>query len=161
MNRYRRILVPYDGSAAAQRALDEAIVLASDDGVIRLIHIVNEMAPPANRRPPAADGLKVAEASRVAGERLLTESVARVLAAGVTAEGHLYDNGESRISALVCSDAKQWGADLIVMGTHGRRGIRRLVLGSEAEAVVHQTKIPVLLVREARLARAGGVATQR
>lgn len=160
MSRYRRILVPYDGSAAAQRALDEAIVLASDDGVIRLIHIVNEFSPPGNRRPPSSDGLQLAAASRAAGERLLTESVARVLAAGVAAESHLYDNGESRISVLVCSDAKLWGADLIVMGTHGRRGIRRLVLGSEAEAVVHETKIPVLLVREPKAVRAAAVVTQ-
>jgi nucleotide-binding universal stress UspA family protein len=47
----------------------------------------------------------------------------------------------------ILRDARKWGADLIVMGTHGRRGLRRVVLGSDAEQVVRMSKVPVLLVR--------------
>jgi nucleotide-binding universal stress UspA family protein len=52
----------------------------------------------------------------------------------------------------IVAEAKKWKADLIVMGTHGRRGVRRLVMGSDAEQVLRETPVPVLLVR-ARAAR--------
>ena len=51
------------------------------------------------------------------------------------------------IGASINEAARQWGADLLVIGTHGRRGVRRLVLGSVAEAVIRQSTTPVLLVR--------------
>lgn len=52
-----------------------------------------------------------------------------------------------RAADLIVDQAKQWNADLIVMGTHGRRGLRRLALGSDAELVVRSASVPVLLVR--------------
>jgi len=48
---------------------------------------------------------------------------------------------------LIVEQANKWGAELIVLGTHGRRGIKRMVLGSDAEHVVRQSSVPVLLVR--------------
>ena len=51
-----------------------------------------------------------------------------------------------RVADEVLSEAKKWRADLIVMGTHGRRGLRRLVLGSDAEQIVRLANVPVLLV---------------
>ncbi|HEX2099233.1 MAG TPA: universal stress protein, partial [Candidatus Synoicihabitans sp.] len=57
------------------------------------------------------------------------------------------DNFTGRVAGVIVQEAKTWGADLIVMGTHGRRGIRHAVLGSDAEAVVHAAPVPVLLVR--------------
>ncbi|MNT96676.1 hypothetical protein D3C72_2388300 [compost metagenome] len=51
------------------------------------------------------------------------------------------------IGASINEAARLWGADLLVIGTHGRRGVRRLVLGSVAEAVIRQSTTPVLLVR--------------
>ena len=50
-------------------------------------------------------------------------------------------------ASLIVEDAKKWKADLIVLGTHGRRGIRRLVMGSDAEEIVRTSPVPVLLVR--------------
>ena len=52
-----------------------------------------------------------------------------------------------RVADLIVEEANKWGADLIVMGTHGRRGLRHAVLGSDAEAVMQAAKVPVLLVR--------------
>ena len=51
------------------------------------------------------------------------------------------------VGAVIAKYAEQWPADLIVLGTHGRRGIRRLVMGSDAEYVVRTARVPVLLVR--------------
>jgi nucleotide-binding universal stress UspA family protein len=48
---------------------------------------------------------------------------------------------------MIVEQAEQWPADLLVMGTHGRRGLRRLALGSDAEMVVRGARVPVLLVR--------------
>jgi nucleotide-binding universal stress UspA family protein len=52
-----------------------------------------------------------------------------------------------RAADLILEDAKKWSADLIVMGTHGRRGVRRLVLGSDAEQILRLSPVPVLMVR--------------
>ena len=51
------------------------------------------------------------------------------------------------VGAAIVEYAEQWPADLIVIGTHGRRGIRRLAMGSDAEFVIRTTPVPVLLVR--------------
>jgi nucleotide-binding universal stress UspA family protein len=55
------------------------------------------------------------------------------------------------VGAMIAEHAEGWPADLIVLGTHGRRGIRRLVMGSDAEYVVRTTPVPVLLVRGTKL----------
>jgi nucleotide-binding universal stress UspA family protein len=52
-----------------------------------------------------------------------------------------------RVADLIIKQAKRWRADVIVLGTHGRRGVSRLVMGSDAELVVRETSVPVLLVR--------------
>ena len=51
-----------------------------------------------------------------------------------------------RVADRITADAKRWRADLIVIGTHGRRGMQRLLMGSDAEMVVRNTTVPVLLV---------------
>jgi nucleotide-binding universal stress UspA family protein len=63
-------------------------------------------------------------------------------------ETELFETMGGRASDCIVAAAKQWGADLIVMGTHGRRGMSRLSMGSDAELVVRSTPVPVLLVRE-------------
>ncbi|MGW8270449.1 MAG: universal stress protein, partial [Burkholderiales bacterium] len=66
--------------------------------------------------------------------------------AGVEAETVLREPLTKRVADEVLREAKKWRADLIVMGTHGRRGVRRLVLGSDAEQIVRQADVPVLLL---------------
>jgi nucleotide-binding universal stress UspA family protein len=58
------------------------------------------------------------------------------------------DGSSCSVKGLTEAAARQWRADLIVMGTHGRRGMSRLAMGSDAELVVRSTPVPVLLVRE-------------
>jgi nucleotide-binding universal stress UspA family protein len=54
---------------------------------------------------------------------------------------------------VIVQEAQKRGAELIVMGTHGRRGLKRLAFGSDAELVVRRSGVPVLLVREPRRGR--------
>jgi nucleotide-binding universal stress UspA family protein len=67
--------------------------------------------------------------------------------AGVSAETATLDTTAGRVCDLVVAQAKKWNADLIVLGTHGRRGVNRLLLGSDAEQILRLAPVPVLLVR--------------
>jgi len=144
---YRRILVPIDASRTATLGLREAIRLAKDQGAaLRVVHVVDKMAiigvaeAGMNPRPVLArlarSGRAVLDAARRSAKK-----------AGVGAETVLFEPVTKRVADTVLREAKRWRADLIVMGTHGRRGMRRLVLGSDAEQVVRLAEVPVLLVR--------------
>ncbi|HKE95159.1 MAG TPA: universal stress protein [Povalibacter sp.] len=142
---YRRLLVPVDGSPASARALREAIAIARDAGTtLKLIHIVSEVVLDpmyAQFREPLFESL------RVAGQRTLLDAQESVRAAGVSFESELIEALHGIISELILAAARSWSADLIVMGTHGRRGVRRLLMGSDAEMVLRSTTFPLLLVR--------------
>lgn len=144
---YKRILVPIDGSPAADRGLTEAIDLAKDQHAeIRLLHVVNEwllVAPDAS----GANLGDVVRGMREDGDRLLDAAEARVRGAGVPVNTVLIEETGSQIGESILQQAADWPADLIVCGTHGRRGVRRLLMGSDAEYVVRHTQLPVLLLR--------------
>jgi nucleotide-binding universal stress UspA family protein len=143
---YRKILVPIDSSSTAALGLREAIRLAKNQSAaLRVIHVVDRTAiigvaeAGMNPRPVLAklarSGRAVLEAARRSAKKL-----------GVEAEVVLREPLSKRVADEVLSEAKKWRADLIVMGTHGRRGLRRLVLGSDAEQIVRLAEVPVLLV---------------
>ncbi len=69
-------------------------------------------------------------------------------AAGVEADNMLFDNFGERLGDAVADAAKRWNADLVVVGTHGRRGIGRVFLGSGAEQIIRLAPVPVLVVRD-------------
>jgi len=146
---YRRILVPIDGSPTAERGVAEAIAVARALGSrLRLLHVVDPRLLLIDFEPSASAQAMMDE-QRARGEHLVAEAVARAKAAGADAEGALCRDPPQRVSDLILQEACQWPADLIVMGTHGRRGLHRLALGSDAEAVLHASPVPVLLVRSA------------
>lgn len=149
---YKRILVPIDGSQTAARGLEEAIRLAKDQGArLRLVHVVEEYAV------VQGAGLEVAgpyvsdliDTLRAEGKKIIARASALAGRRGVKADGSALESFSSRSSDCIVREAKKWHADLIVMGTHGRRGVNRLVLGSDAEIVVRTSPVPVLLVRSA------------
>jgi len=84
---------------------------------------------------------------RQAGESILQEGKARVENAGVKVDTVLVDSVAVRLFEAVNDQVAAWNADLIVIGTHGRRGVGRLLLGSDAEQIVRTAPVPVLLVR--------------
>jgi nucleotide-binding universal stress UspA family protein len=144
---YKRILVPVDGSAPAKRGLDEALKLSSALGaVLKLVHIVDDSALAMNPEAGVAAAPLVRDFAD-GGKEILDAAQASAAAEDVTVETVLHENFTGRVADLIVDEAKKWGAELIVMGTHGRRGIRQAVLGSDAQAVVQASTVPVLLVR--------------
>lgn len=144
---FKRILVPVDGSPPSLRGLRVALALARPlKARIRLLHLGNTIpATPRKRDGMTAQELFAAMKKR--GEKLLEHQAALCRARGVKADTALYIALAGRPGRLVVAEARKWRADLIVMGTHGRRGLRRVALGSEAEEVARSGPVPVLMVR--------------
>ena len=156
---YQRILVPIDGSPTSNRGLDEAIQLARLTGAsLRLIHVVDEMTFATGFETYAAYAGDVIPMMRQAGEEILALGKARVAAAGLDkVETQLLESFAVRVWELVVEQAQDWKADLIVIGTHGRRGMGRLLMGSDAEQILRMSPVPVLLVRAPEAAAAADV----
>ncbi len=147
---YRRILVPIDGSATSAHGLDEAIKLAKLTGAsLRLMHVGDELAFATGFETYPTYAADLAPLMKQAGEEILEQGRACVAANGIAVDTQLFETFATRVSELVVEQAKAWGADLIVIGTHGRRGVGRLLLGSDAEQIVRTAPVPVLLVRAA------------
>ncbi|HEX7043179.1 MAG TPA: universal stress protein [Burkholderiales bacterium] len=140
---YKRVLVPVDGSAVSMAGLDEAIRLAKNGAKLRVLHVVDGIAFVRNYSVFTASAADFREA----GRKLMEEVMAYVRRKGVKAEPQIIENLSGRAADSIIDAAKKWRADLIVMGTHGRRGVNRMVLGSDAEIVIRTSPVPVLLVR--------------
>jgi len=144
---YKRILVPVDGSAASSRGLGEALNLGKDQGSeLMLLHVVDDWKVAAG--DIAAANIEAgSQRLREAGQALLREAEERVRQAGVPVNAVLFEEFGLPVGACIVQRAREWPADLIVCGTHGRRGVRRLLLGSDAEYILRHTPVPILLVR--------------
>lgn len=144
---YARILVPIDGSATAQRGLDEAIALARRLGsTLHLLNVVDArllIAEVSVYAPPN----QLLDDWRAAGEKLVAAAVEQARSQGVVADSAVQCDPGMRVCDVILREAQGAGAELIIMGTHGRRGLRRLTLGSDAELVLRESPVPVLLVR--------------
>ena len=97
-----------------------------------------------------APGVDLVPALREGGQRILAKAKAAAEKEGIRAKTLLRETLGGPAADTIVRDARRQRADLIVLGTHGRRGLRRLVLGSDAEAVVRSSPVPVLLVRAAK-----------
>jgi nucleotide-binding universal stress UspA family protein len=146
---FERILVPTDFSETSERALEYAKAIAGqDNSQLLLVHV----SPPVNLiTPPEAAWIDISQI-RSAEEERLQQSGAALRSEGYRARtisptGALYDE--------ILSVVKQNGVDLIVLGTHGRKGYDRLLLGSDAEAILRQAHCPVLIVGPATPALKG------
>jgi nucleotide-binding universal stress UspA family protein len=148
---YRRILVPIDGSATSLRGLDEALRLARLTGAtLRLVHVVDELKYVTGFETPAVYSADLVPLMAKAGEQVLEGGRERAQRAGIRAESVLFTSLAGRVCELVVEEAKAWNAELIVIGTHGRHGAARALLGSDAEQVLRMAPVPVLLVNARR-----------
>lgn len=146
---YRRILVPVDGSHTSTAGLQEAIRIAIEQRArMRLISVVDEFVIAQNFEGLINAG-ELFDALRDSGKRTLKNALALAHKHGIKVESSMFETMGERVSEVIVRDAKKWKADLIVMGTHGRRGFNRMVLGSDAEAVLRTAPVPVLMVRSA------------
>ena len=144
---YKRILVPFDGSPTSKWGLEEAVKLAKDQqAALRIVHVLNDWL----MTSPDASGANTGpalEALHAAGEGVLDEANQVARSAGVDAQTLLVEEIGERAGVQIVKQAVQWPADLIVCGTHGRRGVQRLLMGSDAEYIVRNSSVPVLLLR--------------
>ncbi|WP_394807937.1 universal stress protein [Nitrosomonas sp.] len=143
---YQRILVPIDGSDISERALDEVIKFAQLQNVqVEVIHVLEDVGYFDNE-----DYLNYAEliqSMRSIGEKILERAQKKLQQAGVITEIKLLETQGERIVNVIATEAKNSLADLIVIGTHGRSGFSRMLMGSIAEGVVRTAHIPILLIR--------------
>ena len=145
---YTNILVPVDGSPTSDRGLDEAIKLAKLTGAqVRLFHAVDLLTYATGMGSFDAMTGDLIGLLRETGAQILNTCKARVDASGVPVDTAMSEGFDGRVCDLVVAEAKSWGADLIVLGTHGRRGVGRVFMGSDAEQIVRSAPIPVLLIR--------------
>jgi len=145
---YRRILVALDGSETSMRALTASLNLARQGGGrVRMVHVVEELAYLGGFDPYGASSGDLIKVIRENGEKVLANGLAAAESAGVEADTVLYDNFGERLPEAVADAAKQWNADLIVVGTHGRRGMGRVLMGSGAEQIIRLSPVPVLVIR--------------
>jgi len=145
---YQRILLALDGSRCAELAMQEAIGLAKAcGGTVEAIFIADEVDMLYEAR--YYDPGQLLREMIAAGEKLLAVAASEFAAAGVSGTTRLIAKpvAPGQLSDTIVAEAESWGADLLVLGTHGRRGLSRLVTGSVAEGVVRKSRLPVLLVR--------------
>jgi nucleotide-binding universal stress UspA family protein len=146
---YRNILVPVDGSETSRSGLLEAIKLAQVGGArLKLVNVVNTAVVAMEYAAAFAELEDLPQRMRAEGEAVLKQAQDVVRQSGLEAEVSLLGTTIDDVGELIVNNAREWPADVIVMGTHGRRGLARLVLGSNAEYVLRHTSVPVLLVRK-------------
>jgi nucleotide-binding universal stress UspA family protein len=145
---YQTILVPVDGSETAARGLQEALGLAREQkSRLHLLHVIDEyplmveMSSVVNAEALRQSMLQYAQGVLAKAQQLAADQ-------GVEADTHVAEISNGRVATVILSQARELGCDLIVMGTHGRRGLSRSLLGSDAELVLRSSGVPVLLVRQ-------------
>ncbi|WP_244849424.1 universal stress protein [Caballeronia sp. SL2Y3] len=146
---FKRIIVAIDGSRTSQRAFQTALDLAVQHEAVMQPFYVVESAPlymdfPGYDPSPLQAGLaeQGATLAREAAEAMKASGIAGSV---VTADATASDD----VASLILSAASTFNADLLVMGTHGRKGMQRLILGSVAERCLRQATLPVLLIPSA------------
>lgn len=144
---YQRILVPINSSSTSERALQEAIKIASGKSHLRLVYVLEEIFPVGTENYDYVNNLVLHEAEKKTAEATLAKAADKVRQSGATVEVSLLDDPGQSVVDAINNEALNWLADLIVIGTHGRSGLSRLLLGSVAEGVVREASVPVLLIR--------------
>ncbi|NML31199.1 universal stress protein [Paraburkholderia antibiotica] len=145
---YRNILVALDGGSASKRALEEVLGLAAlTKAVVHPLYVVDKT--PLFSYAGYYDPITLIDALRRDGRAVLGAAERACASAEVECRAEMVESNSlsDDVASAVLRHAQRVRADLIVMGTHGRRGVRRLVIGSVAEQVLRLARCPVLLIR--------------
>ncbi|KTC80280.1 universal stress protein [Legionella cherrii] len=141
---YKQIMVAVDDTKASTLALKEAIKLAKNqNSKLRVIHIIDTLYE------GDVDRESFVELTRKQGQEVLNSMKKMLSRAKVEFEMKLSEliPSKAQIAEKLVDEATSFSADLIVIGTHGRRGIHHILTGSVAEEVIRISKTPVLLIR--------------
>jgi nucleotide-binding universal stress UspA family protein len=145
---FRRILVPVDGSSPSDQALVMARRMAQETGgELRIVHVLDHTAYLTGYDPVGIASGALYEAVRRSGTEILEQAEAAARQHGAAVDAVLVDRPGTRLGEAVAEAALQWAADLVVVGTHGRGGPSRLLLGSGAEQIIRLSPVPVLVTR--------------
>jgi len=143
---YKKILCPIDGSPTSNRGMKEAINVAKNQKAkLRFIHVIDTYFP-------ILDGLgdfamiDMTDTLRKNAAKVIKKAEAAAEKEGVEVDAVQAETLGGRPAEFIVKEADKWPADLIVMGTHGLRGISRLVMGSDAEYVLRTSPVPVLMI---------------
>lgn len=145
---YSRILVAVDGSPCSMHTLKHAAAVAkAQSASLRIIHVVDLGLLPLGPEL-AIDVDALLKARHDAGEKILAAASDSLRDAGIEIETRVLDTATptQHLAATIADAASGWPADLLVLGTHGRRGVERWLLGSVAEGVARRSTVPTLLV---------------
>jgi nucleotide-binding universal stress UspA family protein len=144
---FKNILVAVDGSATSQRGLKTAIALATEQNAqLHILHVVDERNSVIY--PEMGYYLDELLASLRSGGKAILEKAQRQAAQVGRVRTRLVESASQPVAEVIVAESRRARADLVVLGTHGRRGLGRLVMGSDAEGVVRSSTVPVLLVRD-------------
>ncbi|MBM3361924.1 MAG: universal stress protein [Betaproteobacteria bacterium] len=145
---YKRIVVPIDGSQTSTRALVAALQMARESaGSVRLIHVIEELAQVIAYDPYGAYPGDLAKIRRENALKILGQAMDIAKSSGVPADQRLVEAAGQRLAEVVNKEVESYSGDLIVLGTHGRRGIGRVLLGSGVEQIIRSAQVPVLVIR--------------
>ena len=149
---FKRILVAVDGSPTSNRGFKVAVALAKSLGAkLLVLHVIDERAVgiglSASGYVAPAYVEDVIAALRDAGRKVLAKAQREAKAQGQEIEAHLVESLGDGVAQTILRQARKVKPDVIVLGTHGRRGLARVVVGSDAETVLREATVPVLMVR--------------
>ena len=145
---YKKILVAVDNSDTGKLALKEAVKIAKEVGSkLRIVYVIDSF-----NVYPAAEYVSYEDlrgSMEQEGKLILDAAKASLKSSAISFSQHLLKTTtkKPRIAEAIAADAENWGADLIVVGTHGRRGFSHFLLGSVAESIIRAATKPVLLIR--------------
>jgi nucleotide-binding universal stress UspA family protein len=144
---YQKILVPLDGSQLAECALPHVIHMSKDGlvGEVTLINVINVYIPGRGEIPGVADINEIRESLFVESGRYLADVESRLASEGITVKKVSREG--NRPADTISDYAQKNGIDMIVIATHGRSGVKKLMFGSVALRVLHDSHVPVLLIR--------------
>jgi len=149
---FKRILVAVDGSPASSAGLHSAVALAADQrAALIALHVIDDGSLPINFEgalyPPSYVDAYF-EAMAAIGRKILDRTLKLARASRVQIDCVLVRSQGNTVAEAIVEQSRKLKADIIVLGTHGRRGLKRVLMGSDAEQVVREAGIPVLLVRD-------------
>jgi|SRR5471032_1462885 len=146
---YKRILAALDGSRSAHLALEDALKLArAADTTVMVASVVSHVSPVYDRVLGIVESEALDVAAQEAAQQELDQARELCALSDVRAVTQIIDAHGASIPSAIMQVAQAFEADLIVMGTHGLRGVRRHLLGSVAETVLRSSRVPVLVVRD-------------
>lgn len=144
---YKNILVPLDGSETARRGLEAAMSLAQAlKAKLTLLNVTSDF-PIMVEMAHTMDVERVRAGLNEYGRTLLENTKSEAARSGIEVSTVIRDLKGGRVADTIVQEARTSNCDLIVIGTHGRRGFSRALMGSDAERVVRESTVPVLVVR--------------